>query len=741
MSNILTDFNASLKKLKTFNKQIVGNRQNIDKFQREVSEGLHEINEKVNILKGLIKKLQDEIQTSKQNITSNTSLISQKDANVDNNTRIILRLRQEVTSLTKEVSDLTEENDKKQHDLNRLRETAFESPDNLAELNAYKVKFQEMMDSNEIEQKQLNAKIKAIQNSKDDEESAKKKALDLIKQYQQRLKSNKEENDSLKDQIKTLTAELAALQKGKTEDVKKLEKERIDQQQKHEELLTKQLETRQEEIKSLNERSSTVELAIKKLTLENSRLTQENIDLKKENKDLNDTIANATRIINASTENINQLSKIDMQSAGPRIAEINQTLTEMIQSLDSSYMPPPRSSFSPFLPNTNDTLANDDNDDNDLNPTKSFSDRSMMSQEEKKDLFDPKKPETAFNDSLKEEPFKYGLFNNQYGITGVNRKPSRTNPDQVNPFARNLNFKQKEKSLFSPNVVDSNGFSFDEKFFDKHDDSSLPSSTTLELPPDLGPTSKIPIPKLLPSNLGLTSNSLPNSNARNNIENFGKPSPLNQRIFKSKQPVEKISPQEQYPTSASLPLSSFEEGSLPPDTKTINSPSLSASSLQQIQPRSQYPESTSKETLSNDLLGSIKKDIMESTDKENGMTEIYNKYAVTGKKTQIENYINTIKRLNKPEFNNVVRRSDYERYDGGKNKTKKIHKTKKINKTKKVKKMKKSKTQKGGFIYDSNTKRKRLSSNSNSSRSNSNSSRSNRSQRRQNKRIRHRSSD
>ena len=531
MSNILTDFNKSLNKLKTFNKQIVGNRKNIDGFQREVSEGLNEINEKVNILKRLIKKLQDEIQTSKQNISSNTSLISQKDSNVENNNRIILRLRKEVADLTKEVDDLTKENDEKQKEINRLRQLGYSSyvPDN-SELNEYKKRFKEMMDTNENQQKQLNKKIEVIQKSKDEEESAKKKALDLIKQYQQRLKSNKEENDSLKTQITTLTAELAALQKGKTEDVEKFEKQRIDQQKQHEELLTKQLETTREEIKGLYERNSTIELAIKNLTQENKRLTQENTDLKQENKDLNETIVKATQIINAATQNIDQLSKIDMQSAGPQIEKINQTLTEMIQSLDSDYIPPPRSSFFPSLPNTTDVLANDDS----LNQAESFSDRSMT-QEEKKKLFDPKLPETAYNESLKEDPFNYDSYSNQFGIVG-DRKKSRRDPNQVNPFAGNPDVKQKRKSLFSSDVVNDE-FSFDD--LNKKDNSSsslsmLPHSSTNSS------NNLISMPKQPFNDLGLSSSSLPNSTARKSIENFGKPSSLNTRTFKTDPVNEKL---------------------------------------------------------------------------------------------------------------------------------------------------------------------------------------------------------
>ncbi len=179
MSSILQDFDISLQKLKTFNKQIVGNRKNIDGFQREVFEGLNEINEKVNILKGLIKKLQDEIQHSKQNISSNTDLISQKDANVDNNTRIITRLRQEIVMLKEKNEELIDQLGKKQR--------PYYPPDNSSdELRRCRNSFEEMIDANKREQKQLNAQIDAIKKSKNDEELAKTKALELIKQYQQR---------------------------------------------------------------------------------------------------------------------------------------------------------------------------------------------------------------------------------------------------------------------------------------------------------------------------------------------------------------------------------------------------------------------------------------------------------------------------------------------------------------------------------------------------------------------------
>jgi hypothetical protein len=677
MSNILSDFNTSLQKLKTFNKNIVSNRQNIDKFQNEVSEGLNEINEKVNILKGLIKKLQDEIQHSKQNISSNTSLITQKDANVDNNTRIITRLRQEIAMLKQQKEELTRELENKP--------VPYYPPDNsLEELQKCRNSFRDMMAANKTEKTQLNAQIDAIQKSKNDEELAKTKALDLIKQHQQRLKLNKEENDSLKTQIQTLTAELNALKKGKTEDAAEFDKQRLDQQKQHEELLTKQLEASRKELQSLTDRNSTIELQIKTLTQENTRLTKENTDLKQENTDLNTKIIEATKIINAATQNIDKLNKIDMQSAGPRIAEINKTLTEMIQSFDSTYMPPPRSSFSPPPSNqfsSSSAAVADDNDEGyfyNNPPNQISSSGNMSSSEQMKHLYNPNSSDENYN-RLTGTEFNYDNLPNQYGVVG-NRKQSRINLDQVNPNAGNLNFKQKEKSLVTPDVVgDNNGFSFDDANMNDIDIENFEGNPNMK-----SSSSSLSMP--------LSSTSLPKSNNLS-IEHFGKPSSLNTRRFKTNPVNEKFSTRAQYPSSTSV-----------------------------------------EDTIHPDILKQIKEDIITSNDKENGMTKIYNKYSTPGQKTQIENYINTIKRLNKPPDFDNVKRDDYEIRDGGKNRTKKV---------KKVKKVKKTKTQKGGFIYNTNTKRRNLHSNSNSSRSNSSSrsNKSNKSQRSRHKRIRHRSSD
>lgn len=405
MSNILTDFNTSLQKLKIFNKQIVGNRQNIDGFQREVSEGLNEINAKVNILKGLIKRLQDEIKTSKQNISSNTSLITQKDANVDNNIRIITRLRKEIDDLNIQKQQL-ESNQKQLEERNTNLQNAISKSVN--DLKECKTQLEKMREDNEKEKKQINAQISSIQNSKNDEELAKKKALDLIKQHQERLKANKEENNSLKEQIQTLTAELNALKKGKTEDVEKFDKQRLEQRLEHEKLLNDQLETSRAEIKSLNERNSKIELTIKTLTQENIRLTKENTDLKQENTDLNTKISEATKIINAATQNMNQLSKLDMQSAEPRIAEINQTLTEMIQSLDSTYIPPtrsssPRSSSPPSQPNQIPS-SGADVVDSDLYDTYGNTSSNIVGINRGKKELTPNQYNPGFNTSVKYNP-------------------------------------------------------------------------------------------------------------------------------------------------------------------------------------------------------------------------------------------------------------------------------------------------------------------------------------------------
>ena len=306
MSTILQDFDASLQKLKTFNKKIISKTTNIDDFQREVFEGLNEIDTKINILQGLIKDLKLQVIAHKKEIHENTDLQSKHESSIAENTRNIDDLREQISKLQEEKQTLTKQ---------------------IQQLSDENASLKKTNSDNITSHQDLNTRLLACQ----------KRFQDLNKVKGDTDKQNKLEKDRLEEQIQTLTAELEAMKQGKTQEAEQLEKQRIEQQEQHQKEIQTQLEASRNELQGLNTRNANIELELKKLVNDNKELQRKNQELTQTNAELLNKIGEAIQIINAATQNIEQLSKIDMTSAKPKISKINKTLTEMIQQMDPEY--------------------------------------------------------------------------------------------------------------------------------------------------------------------------------------------------------------------------------------------------------------------------------------------------------------------------------------------------------------------------------------------------------------------